>query len=195
MRNDRSTAGPGPSEKPAEEEKSDLVALGCVWASVFPALPAAGPLSHPGWDPEGELLLLRLHVASSVRVLILIQPPPGSRGPWNIYDRCIHSRFFIKCEWIAWELNMNCPLRMPKTLPCVMGSDVGVYNIKVSLQPVIIISHMATNNIKRNHDTWLQKSVNSCLCSLEWPHPHAEWLWYSLLWNSALTAEGLLSVY
>lgn len=62
---------------------------------------------------------------------------------------------------------MNCPLRMPKTLPCVMGSDVGVYNIKVSLQSVIIISHMATNNIKRNHDTWLQKSVNSCLCSLE----------------------------
>lgn len=100
MRNDRSTAGPGPSEKPAEEEKSDLVALGCVWASVFPALPAAGPLSHPGWDPEGELLLLRLHVASSVRVLILIQPPP----PLAPEDR---GTFMIDVYIQRFSLNVN----------------------------------------------------------------------------------------
>lgn len=49
-------------------------------------------VSHPGWDPEkgwqgvGEAIVV---------------PFPGSRGPWNIYDRCVHSRFFIKCEWIA----------------------------------------------------------------------------------------------
>lgn len=39
-------AGPGPAEKLAEEEKSDLVALGCVWASVVPAPGRWTSLSH-----------------------------------------------------------------------------------------------------------------------------------------------------
>ena len=84
--------------------------LSCVGRVLF-QLPAAGPLSHPGSDPEGrgELLLLRLHVASSLQPLILIHP--GSVGPSNIYDRCIHSGFFSKCDLNSLGAKSELPLK------------------------------------------------------------------------------------
>lgn len=58
------------------------------------------------------------------------------------------------------------PLKDAETLPGIMGSDVVEHNIKVGLQSVSIVRHMATNTIK-NMIPGCRKSVNSCLCSPE----------------------------
>lgn len=77
MRNDRSTAGPGPSEKPAEEEKSDLVALGCVWASVFPALPGRWTALSSRLGSRGGAI-----VVAAARSVLCAGSHPDSAPAW-----------------------------------------------------------------------------------------------------------------
>ena len=93
-----------------------LVVL-CRFGVLF-QLPAAGPpllssplLSSPGWgDPEmmrGELLLLllRLHVASSLQAALLLAHPVE---PWMID---VYTFFSLDVTEWAEELNLNCPLQ------------------------------------------------------------------------------------